>query len=278
VNLEEMLLRERDRPAPNPLMHRTGEIIARVRRRRRARAAVGGVASAATVAAVAVVGWQVFAPGPLHESAPTSPIAGGSDAVPLSQVPADSPLDPGRYVASVMDSPSAPLLPVLSVPEGYTGLGGASGVVAEDFDDDNVDEAYLWVWGNVTEVYTHPCDTGAFSDPVGPSVADLANALAAQPLVAGTDPVPVTVGGYDGLYLELSAPDDFDFSACPQEALALWAGRFQQYPGQVDMVWIVDVEGERIVFDASHKDASPEQVAELTEMVTTATFTPAEGT
>ncbi len=59
----------------------------------------------------------------------------------------------------------------------------------------------------------------------------------------------------------------------------MWPGRVQQFPGQVDMVWIVDVEGQRIVFDASHfPDASSEEVAELRDMVTTATFEPAEGT
>jgi len=198
--------------------------------------------------------------------------------VPLSQAPADSPLNPGRYIASVVDSPSAALLPVLSVPEGYHRMGGGDvGVAGVDTDDANGTSHYLWIWGEVGTVYTHPCEEGVGPDSVGPSVADLANDLAAQPLLVGTDPVPVTVGGYDGLYLELSAPADFDFAACPDEALWLWAGRALQHPGQVDMVWIIDVEGERIVFDASHlANVRPDKVAELKDMVTTATFSPAQ--
>ena len=44
------------------------------------------------------------------------------------------------------------------------------------------------------------------------------------------------------------------------------------------MVWIVDVDGQRLVFDAAHEpNASPDKVAELEQMVTTATFAPAEG-
>jgi len=90
VNLEEMLLRERDRPAANPLAARAGEIIARVRRRRRARAAVGGVASAATVAAVAVVAWQILAPGQLQGPATTSP----STTTTSQSAPSETPSSP----------------------------------------------------------------------------------------------------------------------------------------------------------------------------------------
>jgi hypothetical protein len=112
-------------------------------------------------------------------------------------------------------------------------------------------------------------------------VADLAEALAAQELRDGTDPVPVTVGGYDGLYVEVSVPDEVDAGDCPGGVFGLWPGRAQRYQeilGQVDMVWIIDVDGQRLVFDAAHDpNASPDEVAELEEMVTTATFTPAEG-
>jgi len=181
-------------------------------------------------------------------------------------------LDAGRYVLSIDGLAAARLLPVLSVPEGYVGFAGGTGVA----DATDRVERVVWVW-DVNSVFTHPCDASA--EPVGPSVADLANALAAQALRAGTDPVPVTVGGYDGLYVELSVPDDVDVAACPDGQFRMWPGRWQSAPGQVDMVWIVDVEGQRIVLDTSHfPGASPEHVAELRDMVTTATFEPAEGT
>jgi hypothetical protein len=198
-----------------------------------------------------------------------SSTANPGDAVPL---PADSPLDPGRYVVSVADAPSARLLPVLSVPEGYEAIGGGIGVGADHL------ARYLWVW-DVKSVFAHPCDASPV--PVGPSVADLAEALTNQSLRAGTDPHAVTVGGYDGLYVELSVPDAVDASACPTGVFSLWPGRAERYQdvlGQVDMVWIVDVDGQRLVFDAAHlPDASADEVAELEEMVSTATFTPAEG-
>ncbi len=116
---------------------------------------------------------------------------------------------------------------------------------------------------------------GAFSNP-GPTVADLATALAAQPRLGGTDPVPVSIGGYEGLYVELTKP------AARCEGSVLWfASRIthraydEQFadPGDVARVWILDVDGDRVVIDTIHPaDASDEEVAELTRMVESATF------
>jgi len=243
-----------------------------LRRRRRALAAAVSLGVAAAVTAVIVgVSGLTFGQKPSSSVAP----AAQPTVAALPQDPGDSRLDPGRYIASVADAPDAPLLPVLAVPEGYTGIEDALGVAG---DLDGAEEAYMWVW-EVNSVYSHPCEPYAGPHSVGPTVADLANALTTQPLRAGTDPVPVTVGGYDGLYVELSVPADVDVADCPLDRFNMWPTRWQQFPGQVDMVWIVDVDGQRIVFDASHTaGASPEKVAELTDMVTTATFTPAEGT
>ena len=229
-------------------------------------------AAVPVLAAVTVVGCTPGQDESTADDTSASSTANPGDAVPPAQLPADSPLNPGRYVVSVADAPSAPLLPVLSVPEGYEAIGGGTGVGADDL------ARYMWVW-DVNSVFAHPCD--ASPQPVGPSVADLAEALAAQQLRAGTDPVPVTVGGYDGLYVELSVPDEVDVSACPSGVFGLWPGRAQRWGdilGQVDMVWIVEVDGQRLVFDAAYEpNTSPDGVAELKEMVATATFAPAEG-
>ncbi|MCW2636376.1 MAG: hypothetical protein JWQ99_2743 [Blastococcus sp.] len=224
------------------------------------------------LAAVTVVGCTPGQDQPSAGDPSASSTANPGDAVPPAQLPADSPLGAGRYVVSVADAPSASPLPVLSVPEGYEAIGGGIGVGADHL------ARYLWVW-DVKSVFAHPCDASPV--PVGPSVADLAEALTNQSLRAGTDPHAVTVGGYDGLYVELSVPDAVDASACPSGVFSLWPGRAERYQdvlGQVDMVWIVDVDGQRLVFDAAHlPDASADEVAELEEMVSTATFTPAEG-
>lgn len=188
----------------------------------------------------------------------------------LVDQPDGQPLDPGRYVMSLS---GATMLPVLTVPDGYSHSEAGSGVFVTDDTGSDGYSPHIAVW-DISAVYTHPCDEGSRLEQVGPSVADLATALAAQPLRNGSTPAPVRVGGYDGLYVELSVPDDADFTECPGRRFNSWPGRWQQGPGQIDMIWILDVEGERLVLNAMHgPSAPPEQVDEVRRIVSTATFT-----
>ena len=187
-------------------------------------------------------------------------------------------LDPGMYVVDDFGAPSsATMAPVLQVPDGYFAIDG-SGVMASW-------SQVVWLF-RIESVYTHPCDPGGRLKDVGPSVADLANALAAQPMRDGTDPVPITIGGYDGLYVELSTPDDIstcrkglDEKGASYNYFYSWPGRQDHATGIVDLVWIVDVQGQRITFDVWYQpDATtPEHVDELKQIVTTATFAQREG-
>ena len=96
----------------------------------------------------------------------------------------------------------------------------------------------------------------------------------------GTDPAAVTIGGYDGsvrgaLHARRPRLHDLPPGRLPQLARPFRSAT----PGQVDLLWIVDVDGQRITFDVSYPPtATPEQVAELKDIVTTATFTRREGT
>lgn len=135
----------------------------------------------------------------------------------------------------------------------------------------------------VDKVPTDFCGAGdrsrSFTNP-GPTVADLATALATQPRLGGTDPVPVTIGGYDGLYVELTRPTD----APPCRGRVLWQvvpaprsfiAYHEQFTdrGDVDRIWILDVDGDRVVIDAIYPaDASDAEVAELGGIVESATF------
>ncbi len=126
------------------------------------------------------------------------------------------------------------------------------------------DTAMAVMFWRVTQVYGEPCNWfGTTFDP-GPSVDDLAVALHAVPTRAASEPEPVTVGGAEGLYLEWSVPDDADFDACDEGFFESWAGdvggtdRYQQLPGQVDRIWILDVDGQRLVIDAFYLPATPD--------------------
>jgi hypothetical protein len=69
----------------------------------------------------------------------------------------------------------------------------------------------------------------------------------------------IVVDGFKGVQLELSVPADIDFSTCDDGDFDSWTAvsgswngsRFQQGPGQVDRLWILGIDGERLVVDAA---------------------------
>jgi hypothetical protein len=94
-------------------------------------------------------------------------------------------------------------------------------------------------------------------------VDDLAAVLAARPLRNGTAPVAVSLGGYHGKYLDWSVPVDISFSDCDGASFRSWTAenggdRYQQGPGQVDRLWILDIEGRRLVIDVTYMPAASE--------------------
>lgn len=206
----------------------------------------------------------------------STPATATTAAIPLlrDQEGAET-LAPGRYIVNPINGvSSAPMAPVLTVPEGF-GSAGDAVLTEEDIGDGGI---VLWVW-DVQSVYTHPCDDGGTAEPVGPSVAALAEALAAQPMRDGTEPSAVTIGGYDGLYVELSRPDDLDLATCREDAFHTWPGRSDTNEESVDLLWIIDVDGQRITFNVWHgATAASERVDKVTDMVTTATFVRREDT
>ena len=114
----------------------------------------------------------------------------------------------------------------------------------------------LWT---VAEVSVDPCygTSREWVDP-GETVAELAAALATQPLKNATAPVPVELGGYQGLYLETSLPPTGpDIADCVDRSVISWRAddgslRRHALAGEVDRLWILDADGDRLVIDASH--------------------------
>jgi hypothetical protein len=150
----------------------------------------------------------------------------------------------------------------VEAPSGWSTLGGhfvvksGSGVLG------------VSVW-DVWEVAVDPCHWhGNLVDP-GPTVEDLVSALSAQKMRHATEPIDVTLDGYDGQYLEWSVPDDMvvtgdaDFKGCDVEPsnghldFVSWTGnsqgeRYQQVAGQIDRLWVLDVGGQRLLIDATY--------------------------
>jgi hypothetical protein len=146
------------------------------------------------------------------------------------------------------------------------------------------------VW-DVGQVYRDPCHWhGQGFDP-GPSVANLVAALVAQKMRNATRPTDVTLAGYAGTYLEWSVPAGMksstwtDFDACDLAAdgvhrdFANWlsndgqAESYEQVPGQVDQLWVIDVNGQRLVVDATYSpDTTQTDRAELEQVVNSLRF------
>ena len=135
---------------------------------------------------------------------------------------------------------------------------------------------------NVTNVVQEGCTTHAAADPpVGPSVDDMAAALAAlSPFILTKPPSEVTVDGFSGKHLELTVPDlavrvtgdDTAFTDCMDGGeLKSWIGEplsyafhGYSYPGQVEEIWLLDVDGTRLMIEALRSPGSPEgDLAEL---------------
>jgi hypothetical protein len=132
---------------------------------------------------------------------------------------------------------------------------------------------------DVDQVYGHPCQwDGTLVDP-GPTVDDLAQALVDVPLRDAAEPSDVTLDGYSGKYLEWSVPADIDFDDCDEGFFESWTAtgwasdRYQQAPGQVDRLWILEIDGSRLVIDAfSMPYSTAEERAEISAMVESIAF------
>ncbi len=235
-----------------------------------------GLAAAVIVLAI-LVGIQ-FLPGPRV----------GSDASPT---PTATPLalhggqlEPGTYLVSNVDAPvRTPVSFTFTVPAGWftksddlytskhTGAAGELGFVP-------------WV---VTHVYADACHSEGALKEVGPTVDDLVIALEGQANSDAGALVSVLVGGYQATFLPMSVPIDLDTSTCrhPDQLIQIWAD-----PGETDFfaipvdaasinplsgVYIVDVNGERVVILSGHTSgSSAADIAELESIIGSIHFEP----
>jgi hypothetical protein len=115
-------------------------------------------------------------------------------------------------------------------------------------------------------LFSDPCIDAVEPDiPVGPSVDDFVTALVDHPLLDVTQPVDVTVAGYQGKYVQLQAPSDT--AACPY-FFAYRPGIYEQGPDQRWQLWVLDVDGLRVVVRAdTYPGTQPEVRQQLQGIV-----------
>jgi hypothetical protein len=153
-----------------------------------------------------------------------------------------------------------------TVPEGWAGLpDGIESIFLADEANDPPDGAWL-TFERGGWLYPDPCaNTPPPTIVVGPTVADFVDALADLPGLDVTPQVGFTLDGFDGTYVEVLAPDDL--SACPQ--WRPWEpGAYAQGPGHRWHLWVLDVDGIRVVVHAmDFAGTSAERQAELSAIV-----------
>jgi hypothetical protein len=134
-------------------------------------------------------------------------------------------------------------------------------------------------------VFGDPCRwSSTRPDTPASTVDELVVALANQASRNPSAPEDITVGGYAGRKITLRVPDDAvfnagEFSACDEGKFASFGvagadpARWHQGPGQIDEMWIVDVNGRIALLDGAYYADTPQSaVEELHAALGSATF------
>jgi hypothetical protein len=113
-------------------------------------------------------------------------------------------------------------------------------------------------------LYADPCTSGADLAPQpGPTVEDLAAALASLPGLAATTPTAATVSGFSGTQLTLTAPDGSGACMGSPDGYQVWrlplGGILAMTPGEQMALWILDVNGQRLVVSSETRSATTAQ-------------------
>ena len=238
---------------------------------------------AAAVVVVAIVGAQLL--GPTTEGPGAAPTA-STDPTPTPSEAAWSGIPAGPFtVADASSGAPVPTTITISTPgwtfdEEFSALGKGQEV-------DNLPEASILFWGYAApaafDVYGDPCRwMSSAPDAPATTIDDFAAALAAQPSRDATAPVDVTIGGYEGRSLTIHVPADAVFEDCDEDNFTSYGvatdggtepSRWHQGPGQIDELWIVDVDGATMVIDAMYRpDTSTELIEEMRAIVDSTRF------
>lgn len=153
-----------------------------------------------------------------------------------------------------------------TAPDGFTNIGW--GLVKGD-------PAFGILAMEVRNTYTDSCPSAALDPPVGPTVDDLASAWTDLPAFDATAPTNITIDGFDGKQVEFTVPD-YDEAECPYGDLMLLQdnsgqdGYWAQGPNQHHKLWILDVDGTRLVIAGFwYPDTSDQDRSDIDEILST---------
>jgi hypothetical protein len=243
-----------------------------------------GLGAAAVIVAL-VVGTRLLGP-------PASGGVGGAPSAEPSATAEPSVAQPSSTPEGLVpDSPfvlqhpvGGPPITVTIPAPGWEGNPGDGLLVRNNGGEPPDGAAIIGPFFGDLNVYGDPCHwSTTLPDTPATTVDEAVAALTAQASRDASAPVDITVAGHIGKSIILHVPDDAVFGDCDEDKFASWAGggdprdsgpsRYHQGPGQIDEVWILDVDGELIVVDAMYgADTSAEHLAELHAILESMTF------
>ncbi|MET0910209.1 MAG: hypothetical protein ABWZ99_12115, partial [Ilumatobacteraceae bacterium] len=138
------------------------------------------------------------------------------------------------------------------------------------------DPFFGWTTAEVSDIYADPCHWEVVP-PFGPTVDDLVLAWANVPGFDASATSDVIVDGYAGKQIEFTVPD-YNEEECRERKYGIWheteatnqgPNYWAQGPNEHHRVWILDVDGTRLVINAaSFPHTSPRDRAALDAMMT----------
>jgi hypothetical protein len=123
-------------------------------------------------------------------------------------------------------------------------------------------------------LYSELCAGPGPDIPTGTTVDEFVTALVDHPDLDVTSPVDVTLAGYSGKYLELQAPANIATNSDSPEpgecaGYFVWEpGIYAQGPNDLWRIWVLDVDGVRVVVRSdSFPGTTPQVQAQLAAIV-----------
>ena len=255
---------------------------------------------AAAVVVLLFLGSQLLAsPSNVGSGGEPTPTPEASIAEPTTEpTPSSSAwtgIPAGPFVVTGSDDPVQVTINIAS-----SGWSPFSEFDAVGKDDDSLDPpesvgvallAWAWPEGTGINVYGDPCQwTTTIPETPATTPDEIATALATQAQTDAAEPVDVTVGGYAGKAITLQVPMTYEipnatreekFADCDGDAYGFYGlegnetehERNAQGAGQIDDLWILDVDGSIVILDAAYGPAVPaDLVEELRTLAESATF------
>ena len=266
----------------------------------------------AAVVGVFVVGGALFvlqpgrssvgAPGPTPSPTPTPVTSPSTSPAPSPALFPIGPLTAGSHTIQPFVGPGGlcvgqagcteagaeddSIRITLTVPEGWAGLESSITPSVESYSPPD-GAGLLFGRGGWLYTVSQVCGGSGPDFPTGPTIPtgttvdEFVTALVDHPDLDVTSPVDVTLGGYSGKYLELRAPantttDELgpDPSGC--NYYFVWEpGIYAQGPNALWRIWVLDVDGVRVVVRAdSFPGTTPQVQAQLQAIVDTIQIEP----